>query len=76
MNYKEFCDKAKELGWIKTTVKEWNGFLITDEGGKVAFKNQKPDHDFWDIITYEQIQRIGIDKVIKFMEKYKNEVKA
>ena len=77
MNYKEFCEKAKELGWQKTTIKEWNGLTVTGEGGNVAFQNRKLESNLWDIISYDQVQRIGYDKIIAFMEKYKEEqVKA
>lgn len=73
MNYREFCEKANELGWEKTKVRITDGGLIMDTGGTVAFKNRKTESDLWDFISYDQVQRIGYDKIVAFMEKYKNE---
>ena len=77
MNYREFCEKAKELGWHKSKVQDYKGFSIVGRSGNVCFVNKKSEDSLWDIITYEQIQRIGYDKIVLFMEKYKEEqVKA
>ena len=74
MNYREFVEKAKELGWVKTKVKTWNGLLVEDSRGTVAFKNHKSDSNLWDFIDYEQVKRIGFDKIVKFMDNYNKEV--
>ena len=74
MKYKEFCEKANELGWVKTKVKMWNGLMVEDSRGTVAFKNNKSDSNLWDFISYEQIKTIGFDKIVEFMKNYKKEV--
>ena len=74
MNYREFVEKAKELGWVKTKVKTWNGLLVEDSRGTVAFKNHKSDSNLRDFIDYEQVKRIGFDKIVKFMDNYNKEV--
>ncbi len=77
MNYKEFRDKAYDLGFHKTTVQELGNLFVIDMPGKVAFCLR---HEWMNYCTtYEQVKRIGFEKSLenmqKIVEELKNEVK-
>lgn len=72
MGYKQFIEKAKLLGYRKTTIEDHGTYLITDSPGKVAFCFTK---DFLNYcLTYEDAKAMGWDRAIEMLEVKKKQL--